>query len=50
MRAVRYYGPKQPLRWEDRPAPAPGPGEVVVQALDRMANALELVKDGRQLI
>ncbi len=31
MRAVRYHGPKQPMRLEDVPAPTPGPGEVVVR-------------------
>jgi propanol-preferring alcohol dehydrogenase len=31
MRAVRYYGPKQPLRLEDVPRPDPGPGEVLVR-------------------
>lgn len=31
MRAVRYHGPKQPLRLEDVPAPTPDPGEVVVR-------------------
>jgi propanol-preferring alcohol dehydrogenase len=31
MRAVRYHGPKKPLRLEDVPEPAPVPGEVVVK-------------------
>jgi len=31
MRAVRYYGPKQPLRLEEVPRPDPGPGEVLVR-------------------
>jgi propanol-preferring alcohol dehydrogenase len=31
MRAIRYHGPKQPLRLETVPKPAPGPGEVVVK-------------------
>ncbi len=31
MRAVRYHGPKQPLRLEDVPIPAPGPDEVLVK-------------------
>ncbi len=31
MRALRYHGPKQPLRLEDVPSPRPGPGEVVVK-------------------
>ena len=31
MRAIRYHGPKQPLRLETLPKPAPGPGEVVVK-------------------
>jgi propanol-preferring alcohol dehydrogenase len=31
MRAVRYHGPKQPLKLEEVPAPTPGPGQVVVQ-------------------
>lgn len=31
MRAVRYHGPKQPLRLEVVPTPAPGPGEVLVR-------------------
>ena len=31
MRAVRYHGPKQPLRLEDVPRPDPGPGEVLVR-------------------
>ncbi len=31
MRALRYHGPKQPLRLEDVPAPTAGPGEVVVK-------------------
>ncbi len=30
MRAVRYHGPKQPLKLEEVPDPTPGPGEVVV--------------------
>jgi propanol-preferring alcohol dehydrogenase len=31
MRAVRYHGPKQALRLETIPKPAPGPGEIVVR-------------------
>ena len=31
MRAVRYHGPKKPLRLEDVPVPAPGPGDVLVR-------------------
>lgn len=31
MRALRYHGPKQPLRLEDVPSPTPGPGEVAVR-------------------
>ncbi len=31
MRAIRYHGPKQPLRLETLPKPVPGPGEVVVK-------------------
>jgi len=31
MRAVRYHGPKKPLRLEDVPTPSPGPGEVLVR-------------------
>lgn len=31
MRALRYHGPRQPLRLEDVPSPQPGPGEVVVK-------------------
>jgi len=31
MRAVRYHGPKQPLRLEDVPRPDPRPGEVLVR-------------------
>jgi alcohol dehydrogenase, propanol-preferring len=31
MRALRYHGPKQPLRLEDVPEPEAGPGEVVVR-------------------
>jgi propanol-preferring alcohol dehydrogenase len=31
MRALRYHGPKQPLRLEDVPAPQAGPGEVIVR-------------------
>ena len=31
MRAVRYHGPKQPLRLESVPKPAPKPGEVLVK-------------------
>ncbi len=31
MRAVRYVGPRQPLRLEDVPRPDPGPGEVLVR-------------------
>lgn len=31
MRALRYHGPKEPLRLEDVPVPAPGPGEVLVR-------------------
>ena len=31
MRALRYHGPKKPLRLEEVPAPSPGPGEVVVK-------------------
>lgn len=30
MRAVRYHGPKQPLKLEEVPDPTPGHGEVVV--------------------
>jgi propanol-preferring alcohol dehydrogenase len=31
MRALRYHGPRKPLRLEDVPTPAPGPGEVLVR-------------------
>lgn len=31
MRAIRYHGPKQPLRLDEVPAPEPGPGEVLVK-------------------
>jgi propanol-preferring alcohol dehydrogenase len=31
MRALRYHGPKQPLRLEEIPAPEPGPGDVLVR-------------------
>jgi propanol-preferring alcohol dehydrogenase len=31
MRALRYHGPRQPLRLDDVPAPVPGPGEVLVR-------------------
>ena len=31
MRAVRYHGPKQPLRLESMPKPSPRPGEVLVK-------------------
>ena len=31
MRAVRYHGPKQPLRLESVPKPTPKPGEVLVK-------------------
>ncbi len=31
MRALRYHGPKKPLRIEDVPRPKPGPGDVVIQ-------------------
>lgn len=31
MRAIRYHGPKQPLRLEDVPIPSPGPGDVLVR-------------------
>jgi propanol-preferring alcohol dehydrogenase len=31
MRALRYHGPKRPLRLEEVPDPRPGPGEVVVK-------------------
>ena len=31
MRAVRYHGPKQPLKVEEVPAPTAGPGQVVVE-------------------
>jgi propanol-preferring alcohol dehydrogenase len=31
MRALRYHGPKQPLRLEQVPKPEPGPGEVLVR-------------------
>jgi propanol-preferring alcohol dehydrogenase len=31
MRAIRYHGPKQPLRLEEVPKPDPGPGEVLVK-------------------
>jgi propanol-preferring alcohol dehydrogenase len=31
MRALRYHGPRQPLRLEDVPAPEAGPREVVVK-------------------
>jgi D-arabinose 1-dehydrogenase-like Zn-dependent alcohol dehydrogenase len=31
MRALRYHGPKRPLRLDEVPSPEPGPGEVVVR-------------------
>jgi alcohol dehydrogenase, propanol-preferring len=31
MRALRYHGPKKPLRLEDLPVPSPGAGEVLVR-------------------
>jgi propanol-preferring alcohol dehydrogenase len=31
MRALRYHGPKTPLRLEEIAAPSPGPGDVVVR-------------------
>jgi propanol-preferring alcohol dehydrogenase len=31
MRALRYHGPRQPLRLEEVPAPEPGPGDVLVR-------------------
>ncbi|MDP9351972.1 MAG: alcohol dehydrogenase catalytic domain-containing protein, partial [Chloroflexota bacterium] len=31
MRAVRYHGPKEPLKLEDVPKPEPGAGEVLVK-------------------
>jgi propanol-preferring alcohol dehydrogenase len=31
VRAVRYHGPRQPLRLEEVPAPVPGRGEVLVR-------------------
>jgi propanol-preferring alcohol dehydrogenase len=31
MRALRYHGPRQPLRLEEVPDPRPGPGEVIVK-------------------
>ena len=31
MRALRYHGPKKPLRLETIPPPAPGPGDVLVR-------------------
>jgi propanol-preferring alcohol dehydrogenase len=31
VRALRYHGPKQPLRLDEVPSPQPGPGEVVVR-------------------
>jgi propanol-preferring alcohol dehydrogenase len=31
MHAIRYHGPKQPLRLETVPKPTPGPGEVVIR-------------------
>ena len=31
MRALRYHGPRQPLRLEEVPSPQPGPGEVIVR-------------------
>ncbi|OGF99785.1 MAG: zinc-binding dehydrogenase [Candidatus Glassbacteria bacterium RIFCSPLOWO2_12_FULL_58_11] len=31
MKAIRYHGPKIPLRLEEVPRPAPGPGEVLVR-------------------
>ncbi len=31
MRAIRYHGPRRPLRLEEIPAPAAGPGEVLVR-------------------
>ncbi len=31
MRALRYHGPKKPLRLEDVPTPDPGPGDVLVR-------------------
>jgi propanol-preferring alcohol dehydrogenase len=31
MRAIRYHGPRKPLRLEQIPTPAPGPGDVLVR-------------------
>jgi propanol-preferring alcohol dehydrogenase len=31
MKAVRYHGPNKPLKLEEIPKPAPGPGEVLVK-------------------
>jgi propanol-preferring alcohol dehydrogenase len=31
VRALRYHGPRKPLRLDDVPDPSPGPGEVVVK-------------------
>ena len=31
MKAAVFYGPKQPLRIEDRPNPKPAPGEVSIE-------------------
>jgi propanol-preferring alcohol dehydrogenase len=31
MRAIRYHGPRQPLKLEEVPRPEPGPGEVLVR-------------------
>lgn len=31
MKAIRYYGPKMPLRLEEVPRPEPGPGELLVR-------------------
>ena len=31
MRAIRYHGPKQPLRIEEVATPSPGPGEVLIR-------------------
>lgn len=31
MRALRYHGPRQPLRLEEVPSPEAGPGEVIVR-------------------